>query len=391
MTAITVVGGGLAGLVAAIECAEAGHEVRLYEAHRQLGGRARGSQGEFLANYGPHVLYDNSDLWPWLDARGLVKGAAKSQTTGARFRWQGELRRVPPVAAIKALRLLVSKSAELAAPVDVDLRTWLTSHGGPEVADAGSAMCGVFTFDADPGRLSAAFVKERAQKAFVLPPAARYIPGGWNTLVERLGAHARSVGVTIETGTPVDRLPDPPVIVATELRSARKLLDSPSLQWPGARTVLLDLGLRSRRGDPFIISDLDEAGWVERFSARDKSLAPEGHSMVQAQVGLRDGETLESGVARLEGLMDLGFKDWRDREVWRRRSVIEDATGALDLPGTTWRDRPAVDQGDGVFLAGDMVAAPGLLSDCSFNSAVQAARLAVGSVAVPTRLSGMHS
>src|SRR5881227_2158423 len=135
MTAITVVGGGLAGLVSAISCAEAGHDVRLYEAHHQLGGRARGSQGEFVANFGPHVLYDNSDLWPWLDARGLVGDAAKAQTTGARVRWQGELRRVPPVAAVRAVRLLVSRRHE--APVDVDLRTWLTSLGGPVVAAAG--------------------------------------------------------------------------------------------------------------------------------------------------------------------------------------------------------------------------------------------------------------
>ncbi len=52
-------------------------------------------------------------------------------------------------------------------------------------------------------------------------------------------------------------------------------------------------------------------------------------------------------------------------------------TGALDLPGRTWRDRPAIDRGDGVFLAGDMVAAPGLLGEVAFASAVEAARGAV--------------
>jgi len=26
---------------------------------------------------------------------------------------------------------------------------------------------------------------------------------------------------------------------------------------------------------------------------------------------------------------------------------------ALDPPGTTWRDRPAIDRGDGSFLCGD--------------------------------------
>ncbi|MDG4865980.1 FAD-dependent oxidoreductase, partial [Streptomyces sp. T-3] len=52
-------------------------------------------------------------------------------------------------------------------------------------------------------------------------------------------------------------------------------------------------------------------------------------------------------------------------------------TGAVDRPGTTWRDRPAIDRGDGVYLAGDQVAAPGVLSEVSFNSAIEAATLAL--------------
>lgn len=50
----------------------------------------------------------------------------------------------------------------------------------------------------------------------------------------------------------------------------------------------------------------------------------------------------------------------------------------MDLPGTSWRDRPAVDRGDGVYLAGDQVAAPGVLSEVSFNSALAAVSLALG-------------
>ena len=63
--------------------------------------------------------------------------------------------------------------------------------------------------------------------------------------------------------------------------------------------------------------------------------------------------------------------------LWRRRSVVEGKSGALDLPGATWRDRPAIRRGGDVFLAGDMVAAPGLLSEVSFNSALEASVLAL--------------
>jgi hypothetical protein len=40
--------------------------------------------------------------------------------------------------------------------------------------------------------------------------------------------------------------------------------------------------------------------------------------------------------------------------------------------------RPPVDRGGGVHLAGDQVAAPGVLSEVSFNSALTAVSLALG-------------
>jgi len=149
--------------------------------------------------------------------------------------------------------------------------------------------------------------------------------------------------------------------------------------------MLVDAGIVAARRDPYIVSDLDEAGWVERFSAQDASLAPEGHSLVQAQLGARPDESLEEALERIEGLLDATLEGWRERVVWKRRQLVEDASGALDLPGTTWRDRPAIDRGDGVFVAGDMVAAPGLLAEVAWASAVEAAALAVRSPSwVPT-------
>jgi hypothetical protein len=92
---------------------------------------------------------------------------------------------------------------------------------------------------------------------------------------------------------------------------------------------------------------------------------------------IRPGESSEQAGLRLERLLDLGMPDWRQRETWRRRQVMNARSGALDLPGTTWRDRPSVDRGDGIFLVGDMVAAPGLLAEVSWASAIEASRLAL--------------
>ena len=208
--------------------------------------------------------------------------------------------------------------------------------------------------------------------------------GGWSNLVETLAARARRLGVRIETDHCVTSLPGSPVIVATEIHQARELLGDDSLQWPSGRTVCLDLGVEHRRGDPFVVSDLDEAGWLERYTAVDPTLAPDGEELIQAQMPIRPEESPDQACLRLEKLIDLALPDWRERETWRRRTVMDGRSGALDFPGTTWKDRPAIDRGDGVFVAGDMMASPGLLSEVAWGSGVEAARGAVDASA-PSR------
>lgn len=96
---------------------------------------------------------------------------------------------------------------------------------------------------------------------------------------------------------------------------------------------------------------------------------------------VRPGESTDATGLRLDRLLDASFPGWRERETWRRRQVMTARTGPLDFPGKSWRDRPAINRGDGIFLAGDMVAAPGLLSEVSWASGVEAAGLAVAASA----------
>ena len=371
---IAIVGGGVAGLTAAISCAEGGANVSLLEAHSAVGGRARSSEGRYKANFGPHVLYKDGPFWRWLADRKLLPRYAGMPLAGVKCRWQGELRRTPPLSALPAVLRLRGRQA----PVELDFRTWATEHTDERVAAMLSAAAGVYTFHHDPGELSAAFVWKRTVRTLLSPPpTARYAIGGWGSLVSSLETRATDLGVAITTGARVDRLPDPPVIVATELGEARSLLADESVAWTSGHTVCLDLGLSHRRGDPFVVSDMDEAGWIERFSAPDPSLAPAGEELVQAHMPIRPGEDVERAAARLEALLDGSFASWRERETWRRRQVMDGRSGALDMPGSSWRDRPAVDRGDGVFLAGDMVAAPGLLAEVAWASGVEAGKLAL--------------
>lgn len=376
MHRITVIGGGLAGLTAAISAAEAGAKVTVYEAHHTLGGRARTAEGPYRTNDGPHALYKGGPHWSWLQQRDLIGPLAPLPLEAARLRLRhkGALRRTPPFAMLKLLRRTAQQ-----APVDVDFLSWATGQAGEEGARAAAHYSAVALFHHDPGALSAAFVQERLRRATKLPPEAHYPRGGWATVVDRMAARAWNLGVRMETLSRVDTLPtDTPVVVATSLDAARRLLGDDSLTWPSGRTTLLDLALRTRRGDAFAVSDLDSPGWIERFTAQDRTLAPAGEQLLQGQIPIAPHETRADGVARAEQLLDLAFDGWRERVTWRRESVANGRTGAVDLPGTNWRDRPAVDRGDGVYLAGDQVAAPGVLSEVSFTSALTAVSLALG-------------
>ena len=377
MDRITVVGGGIAGLTAAIAAAEAGAPVRVLEKAARVGGRARSSDGDYVANLGPHVIYKDGPFFGWLRERDLMPPFAGPPLSGLRFRWEGWLRRSPPLGSLPGVLRLRGREA----PHDRSFRDWAADHTGEPAARMLASAAGVYTFHHDPGELSAAFVWGHSVRVLLTPPPrARYVIGGWTSLVDRLEARARELGVSIETDQPVDHLPEPPVVVATELGQARELLGDASLEWLGGHTVCLDLGLRERRGDPFVVSDLDEAGWIERFSAADSSLAPPGEELVQAQMPVRPGERPDAATARLERLLDVGYPDWKERTTWRRRLVMERRSGALDLPGTSWRDRPAIERGDGVFLAGDMTAAPGLLSEVAWASGARAGALAAEAV-----------
>ncbi|WP_239149347.1 NAD(P)-binding protein [Streptomyces sp. SID12501] len=376
-TPLTVIGGGFTGLTAAIAAAEAGAKVTVHEAHHTLGGRGRTAEEPYRTNEGPHALYSGGPHWTWLTRRDLIGPLAPLPPLEAarfHFRHQGALRRTPPLAMLKLLRHSARQ-----APTDVDFMTWATEQAGEKGARAAAHYSAVALFHHDPGTLSAAFVQERLRRVATLPPEAHHPRGGWGSVIDRMAARAWNMGVRVETLSRVDTLPkDTPVIVATSLDAARHLLRDDTLTWPGARTVLLDLAVRTRRGDPFVVSDLDAPGWLERFTAQDRTLAPAGEQLLQGQFPIAPHASRAEGIARAEQVLDLAFDGWRDRVTWRREATANGRTGAVDLPGTSWRDRPAIERGDGVYLAGDQVAAPGVLAEVSFNSALTAVSLVLG-------------
>ncbi|MFC7448705.1 FAD-dependent oxidoreductase [Rhodococcus daqingensis] len=373
---VSVIGGGLAGLTAAIACAEAGAQVTLHEAHATLGGRARATAGPYVAHEGAHVFYADGPHWRWLKRRGFVDDLCLPpvRTLGLLgFRRDGRLRRTPPKGMLRA-----QLSPWVSAPVDADFHSWATQRFGHCAATAMANSVGVATYDADTGRLSAAFVWNLFQRIYgPRVPGVRYVAGGWQAVTSRMVARARDLGVRIELGSRVDAIPSTPTIVATELSSARTLLGDSSLRWQSGHCVMLDLAVREGRRDLFTAADLDEGGFHDCYSMQDRSVAPPGESLFQIDMPVRPDESADQARIRLYRFTDLTVPGWRDRVTWQRTATARDRTGAVDLPGQTWRDRPEIDRGSGVYLVGDMVAAPGMRGEIAINSALRAAEAVV--------------
>ncbi|MFE3543589.1 FAD-dependent oxidoreductase [Nocardia sp. NPDC059177] len=376
-TPITVIGGGLAGLTAAIAVAETGTPVKLFEAHQTLGGRGRATPPPHVAHEGAHVFYADGPHYTWLKERGFVAGLGWPALSGGfklAFRTDGRLRRIPPVGMLRA-----QSRRWLTAPVDVDFHSWAADRWGERTATQLANAISVVTYDANTGRLSAAFVWDLFQRALgPRVPGVRWVRGGWQRTIDRMAERANELGVLVETGARVTELPtDGPVIIATDLDSARTLLGDESLRGTGGFAALLDLAVTADRRDRHIVFDLDEAGFHECYTMQDDTIAPAGESLYQLQMPVRDNESRDSAHQRLERLADAAIPDWRSRTTFHRTATAKNRTGALDLPGTTWRDRPAIDRGDNIYLVGDMVAAPGMRGEISINSALTAATSAV--------------
>src|SRR5215203_2295423 len=262
-------------------------------------GLASEASRQYRAHEGPHVIYRDGPTWAWLKLRGLLGVTCRvpvSAVTRFRFWHEGRVRRVLPSGFLRALRV----SGRAGVPVDRSFRAWASKLVGEEAAEMGASASGVGVFHHDPGSLSAAFVAERLSRVYSLPPPASYRQGSWGAMFSDIGAYAQKLGVTIELGSRVSSVGAGITIVATELESARALLDDDSLEWPSGRTALLDLGVKRDRHDLFVVSDLDTCGWLENFTMPDATIAPAGEHLVQMQMPIDAQDSKADGIARLE-------------------------------------------------------------------------------------------
>jgi glycine/D-amino acid oxidase-like deaminating enzyme len=264
---------------------------------------------------------------------------------------------------------------------------WLRQSLRSEKARAAAAaFVRVTTFVADQDQLSADVAA--TQLRIGLWPGVRYLEGGWQSMVDALAAKAEGAGATMRTRAAVRLLhqeaggwtvaldeetlhADVLVVATGGPEDVAKLLGekAPPAPGPAAEISTFDLGLRRlpRRTRRFALG-VDKPTYLSRHSPPDH----------------RDGVLLSlASYAReprptLEELADVVQPGWREQVTLERFLPRMVPVTAIATPGNGGlAGRPAVDRGEGLYLAGDWVGPEGWLVDAAMASGAAAAGAAL--------------
>jgi len=387
LESFTVVGGGLAGLVAANALVGDGRKVVLLEQSQHLGGRAITQQDRgYLLNLGPHALYQGGVAARTLRQWKVPFSGKPPDTTSACF-MLNEGRLYPLIQNTRQLlstRLFGAREKFQAARIlqqfvsgqaaeGESMEHWIHQRArSPRVRNLVAMLTRVSTYTADHARLSAraALDQFRTAKAH----GVLYLDGGWQTLVDGLARRARSLGVEIRLGQVIESL-EPirtdGVILAVSPSSVERITGRSLPAMHPVRAACLDLGLRTLpRGSARLALGVDQPLYLSVHSAVAK-LAPSGAALVHVAKYLSGATNPADDRQELERLADLAIPGWRDRAEVVSFLPNMTVTHAIVSP----EGRPAINALGlpGVALAGDWVGSEGMLADAAVASALHAA------------------
>lgn len=418
---VIVVGGGLAGLVAANFAVKAGANVTLFEKSRSIGGRAATTEKHGIQfNLGPHALYRSGQAYRILHELGVefTGGIPKvGGTVGVR---NGRKHLLPSGAMTLLTTGLFNLSAKLEAAqilgslpkIDAEkfnhlsVREWLDQEIRTEdLRQFLQAFFRLGSYANDPERQSAGLALAQFQMA--LKESVLYPDGGWQVLVDGLRAKAESAGVKIIAEARVEkvergqsgkvigvRLADgsrqsaDAVIIAASPNEADQLIEGePTLlnEWAKkaipVKAACLDIALeRLPEPQTTFALGIDRPLYLSVHSAAAK-LAPEGQAMIHVLMYLGSEAPADAKAVEyeLETLLDLVLPGWRNVLIERRfmpSLTVVHALATAEQGGLAGRPGPAVPGIEGLFVAGDWVGAEGWLADASAASGKRAAELA---------------
>lgn len=418
---VIVVGGGLAGLVAANFVVNSGCQVTLFEKSHSLGGRAATSERHGVRfNLGPHALYRSGQAYKILRELGIefTGGIPKvGGTVGVR---NGRKHLLPSgamtllttglfslPAKLEAARLLATLPKIDAGKLNhLTVREWLDKEiRATELRQFIQAFFRLGTYANDPERQSAGLALAQFQMA--LKESVLYPDSGWQVLIDGLRAKAESAGVKVSSEARVEkverdqsgkvvgvRLADgsrqsaDAVIIAVSPDEASELIEGEPTslnEWAKqaipVKAACLDIALeRLPEPQTTFALGIDRPLYLSVHSAAAK-LAPEGQAMIHVLMYLgseapADAKTVEH---ELEELLDLIQPGWRKVLTERRllpAMTVVNALATAEQGGLAGRPGPAVPGVEGLFVAGDWVGTEGWLADASVASGKLAAELA---------------
>ena len=405
---VAIVGGGVAGLTAAIYLARAGRDVTVFERSRTIGGRARTQEHEgFLFNQGPHALLASEVLDelgislsggspPILKTLVLKNGALHNFPLGPTGFFNTKLLSMSERIRLVALLLKVLRS-DPAAAAGESVLSWVQQHtAAAPVQEMLLALMRASTYADDPADLSMEVFMQQMQLATDIT----YLDGGWQSLVEALEKMARSAGakiraesridgITVEGERPALQLADgrsaaaSAVVLTVNPSTAHRMLPQSRVLEAVAHTARpvrmasLDVALR-RLPEPSqpIVLGLDRPYYLSVHSVAADLTPPEGALIHVVSYLGKDAVGAEAETA-LEQVLDLAQPGWRDELIHRRflPELIVSNYLATAPAGLSGRPDPALVDVPNVYLAGDWVGSKGWLTNASFTSARSAAHL----------------
>lgn len=411
-----IIGGGLAGLTAAILLAERGQKVIIYERAAEVGGRAQTRDRDgFKFNFGPHALYRGNAGFKILKEMGIELsgdipkyGKHPLAVTATE---SGLLPATPLGIARSKLfagrRLaLVGAMVKLMSANPTKLQTttwrdWLDQNIADERARDQVEMLGRISTYANAPKLMNAGATIKQSKSAILSNVL-YMDGGWAQMIDKLIAKANAVGVTIETNASVKsvesekdgvavwvgNVEEPTrakqVIAAVPPPIAQKLMPQSAALAQAISTIqpilaaCLTLGLRKLPNpDTLLAQGLGTPFYASTQSA-SAQLAPSGQSLLYAAIYIApdDDRTPEQHRAALDEWLDRIQPGWREQietsEYLPRITVVYSLVEAgKSRPPITIADVP------NVYVIGDWVESSEMLADGCFASAQMAADLIV--------------
>jgi phytoene dehydrogenase-like protein len=376
-----VVGGGLAGLSAAIALAEKKHRVRIYERSSAIGGRAITQLKKgFAMNFGPHALYIDGTADRTFRQWGIrFSGNRPNFGSLAYFVCNGQ--RLPfleTLAKEGIYKLIMSTDVNRAQG---HLEDWLLENSLSEhTAQLIRSMLRLTTYCAEPKCIAADAAIRQMQLAF--SKGVLYLNGGWGTLVSGLMEKAASLGIQLETDASVKQIEGCTVkladgrcvsgagiVIAVSRDAIGQLTTSGLPASTSARMALLDLGLRRIPDSSVQFALGADSPFYFSVHSRWASLAPSGAALVHVGKYLNSQDCATRG--ELEQFADSVIPGWRTESEFARFLPNMVANGGIP----TLAGQPDVDalKMKQVAICGDWVGPEAMLADASVGSALRAA------------------